>query len=192
MAAKPLPDQSYLLKMVRYDADSGRLFYNRRAATDFPNAKYPQAIANAFNTRFGDKEATGSLDTYGYVQVTIAGRLFLAHRLIWKLVTGEDPEEIDHINGIRFDNRWCNLRPVSHRQNSQNRKRNCRNKSGMSGVIKRENGKWRARINVDGRELNLGTFCTKAEAILARRSAERRFGYHPNHGRVLSHERKRA
>lgn len=63
----------------------------------------------------------GNLTRAGYIQVYIAGRKYMAHRLVWKIVTGNDPEGIiDHINGIRDDNRIENLRDVSFTGNAAN------------------------------------------------------------------------
>ena len=59
--------------------------------------------------------------SHGYLNVGIAGRRYLLHRVIWLWMTAQWPsEELDHINGLRWDNRWCNLRQVSHAQNCSN------------------------------------------------------------------------
>ena len=62
----------------------------------------------------------GSL-SHGYLNIGLAGRRYLLHRVVWLWMTGQWPTlELDHINGLRWDNRWCNLREVSHIQNCSN------------------------------------------------------------------------
>src|SRR5690349_20811660 len=71
----------------------------------------------------------------GYVIIGIDGRQYRAHRLAWFYVTGEwPPDEIDHINGNRADNRWANLRPATVAENQRNRAKSKRNTSGYKGV----------------------------------------------------------
>jgi len=101
-------------------------------------------------------------------------------------MTGEWPKvDIDHINGRRDDNRWCNLREVTRKENCRNRKRPKTNTSGCIGVSQRENsGKWRAYINNDkNKRVYIGDFTSKEEAIAARKAAEIKYGYSPTHGR---------
>lgn len=182
MAKRLLPDQALLLKLLRYEPETGELFWLERTPDIFPSQKNALRTCAAFNTRFAGKLATGSPDSYGYLQIKILGRLVLLHRLVWKMVTGYEPDEIDHINGRRSDNRFSNLRPASHAENCKNRAVESRNKSGVSGVTW-QSGKWRARMKVDGRDITLGSFAEKDDAIRARKSAEREYGFHPNHGR---------
>ena len=107
------------------------------------------------------------------------------HRLIWKLVTGRDPEtEIDHINGVRTDNRWLNLREVSIQGNGRNMQRQKRNLSGTTGVLwdaSRE--RWAAAIVVDYVTIHLGRFVELNDARNARKAAEKQYNFHKNHGR---------
>jgi hypothetical protein len=94
-------------------------------------------------------------------------------------MTGEWPPEnldIDHINGNRSDNRWCNLRLATRSQNNWNRPPQANNPFGVSGVYLRTyrsgNTKWHARVTVDRKPILLGTFDTMDEAVAARRAAE--------------------
>jgi hypothetical protein len=112
----------------------------------------------------------GSFDKDGYVQIGIGKRKFKAHRLAWLYVFGEWPSlDIDHINGVRNDNRISNLRVVSKAQNQQSRfaaQKN--NRTGYPGVSVFQKY-YRARIHVNGRELHLGLYKTPelaAEAYL--------------------------
>jgi len=116
----------------------------------------------------------------GYRKVYFDRRVYYTHRLIWKLLYGEDPEEIDHINGNRSDNRITNLRSVCHYENMRNSKQYSGNTSGVTGVSWcKDRPKWRAGIG--GKVL--GDFDRFEDAVAARKQAEKEYGYHPNHGR---------
>lgn len=183
MAAKPLPDQALLLKLLRYEPETGKLYWRERTPDMFEAAR-PEEICAAFNTRYARREAGTHIDSYGYLQCKAGPHVHLVHRIIWKMVTGESPNEIDHINGCRADNRWSNLRSTSHQENSRNKAIEGRNSSGIMGVSFRiESGTWRSRIKVNGRDIWLGSFPTKEAAARTRKAAERRYGFHPNHGR---------
>lgn len=94
-----------------------------------------------------------------------------------------DNMEIDHINHIRTDNRTENLRIVSHQQNAMNRSKTLRNTSGVVGVSWcKITGKWYAYIKKDGVMHNIGRYTSLEDAVLARASAEKRLGFHENHG----------
>ena len=118
--------------------------------------------------RNGKLVSTGWLDARGYVVLAgIKGRNVKAHRLAWALTTGSWPiGEIDHVNGIRNDNRIVNLRVVDRQTNTQNiRRAHSRNKIGLLGVSE-QSGRFKARIAVAGKHTHLGTFDT-AEAAHA-------------------------
>lgn len=106
----------------------------------------------------------GSLDTTGYIRIGVANRVHLAHRLAFLYMTGEWPEEhVDHINGVRTDNRWVNLRPASKSVNMQNRRAKSGNAAGLLGVS-RNGGRWSARIHTSSGPKHLGTYSTPEEA----------------------------
>lgn len=186
MAAKPLPDQSVLLKLLRYEPDTGKIYWKSRPiefakASGQVSALHRQSVTNS---RIAGKEAFTCVNATGYFSGAILGQACLAHRVIWKMMTGEDAAEIDHINGDRKDNRFCNLRSVTRRENTQNRSRSIRNRSGTVGVRQRsQSGKWIAQIKVRSKSIYLGEFEDINDAIDARKKAERTYGFHPNHGR---------
>jgi len=132
-----------------------------------------------YNAKIGDK--AGCINTAGYVQISIKGVLFLAHRLAWTYMTGETPVFIDHINHDRSDNRWENLRQTTHQENCKNCTFSKANTSGCTGVIWADN-RWVARIKVNYKEIVIGRFVKFSDAVKARKSAEIKYGFHENHG----------
>ena len=127
--------------------------------------------------RAGGKVKAGSIEgcttSKGYRQIRIHGKWYKAHRLIWLLETGRWPtNQIDHINGDKLDNRFCNLRDVDNFTNSRNRKNNT---SGVVGVsFDKVNQKWVSQTYIDGKARNLGRYDTKEEAHEAYTSANRK------------------
>lgn len=122
----------------------------------------------------------GRLDSKGYRQISVDGQRYAAHRLAWLYVNGEWPmHEVDHVNGIRDDNRIANLRDVARIINMRN-KRRYRNASGLPIGIQHRGDVWHSHIG--GRYI--GSFVCLGAAVAARRSAEAQLGYHANHGRA--------
>lgn len=105
--------------------------------------------------------------TLGYIQIRIDFILYFAHRLAWLYMTGEWPDHVDHINMVKTDNRWVNLRSGTGSFNLQNRRApNSNNMSGYLGVV-RSKGKYAARIMLNGRGIHIGTFADPERAHLA-------------------------
>lgn len=175
---KPLLTADFLRSCLDYDPNSGLFHWKERPRSHFKLVR----IWKTWNTRFAGKEA-GWPNGNGYLKIPI-GRKHYAHRLAWLIMTGEWPEgQIDHINGARSDNRWVNLRAVTHAENSRNQKLRSGSRTGQMGVrwaIRAK--KWEAQITRDGSTVHIGYFTNKADAIAARKSAELDFGFHPNHG----------
>lgn len=115
----------------------------------------------------------------GYPMLSAGSRQVLAHRVAHILMTGSDvPKgfEIDHINRVVNDNRWCNLRVVRRSQNNMNTKIRVDNKSGVKGVyFDKSRNNWAAEIKANGKRKHLGRFDTLQEAAKARKEAEQRF-----------------
>jgi hypothetical protein len=142
------------------------------------------ARVKGWNDRFAGKEAFSKLNS-GYLQSHILGSRYLAHRVVWLLHYGKWPTgHLDHINGIRSDNRAVNLREVSYAENSKNHRPHKTNTSGVMGVVwHKRDKKWQAGIMVSGKTIHLGQFTEKADAVSARKQAEKDYGFHENHGR---------
>lgn len=131
-------------------------------------------------------KVAGSIKTGGYRQIRIEGQRYAAHRLAWLYVHGKfPPDEIDHINGMTDDNRIDNIRAVSHTENAKNRRMYKNNKSGIMGVAWAGKAKkWWSQIRLSGKTKSLGYHKDFFEACCARKSAEKKYTFHTNHGRL--------
>ena len=110
-----------------------------------------------------------------YIQIGICGERHRAHRLAWLYIYGCFPKEIDHINGDGRDNRICNLREVTHQENSQNHVKPPRhNSSGYLGVsFFKGTNRYSAYIQADGKKKHLGYFDNSQQAHNAYLQAKR-------------------
>lgn len=134
--------------------------------------------------RVSTGKQAGSITKTGYMRTWLGPTKYKMHRVAWAIYHGEWPDQIDHINGDRADNRIDNLRNVSKRENSLNHRLRPDNKSGCPGVNWHASGKWIAQIRDAGKYVYLGSFANLEDAVSARKEAEARFGYHKNHGTV--------
>lgn len=169
---KSLPSIDYLRKRLRYEPETGKLFW-----LDY------EGMPNSWRTKWVGKEALTS-NSHGYRAGHIDYVLFLAHRVAYAIHHGEWPNgRIDHINRVRNDNRINNLRVVSQQENSRNAAMSKNNKSGITGVYwGKAVGKWVAQIKVDYHVKYLGCFDTIEEAAAARREADIKYGFTERHG----------
>jgi len=126
--------------------------------------------------RCKNKEA-GTLLHSGYVGICIGPKRWQAHRLAWALHYGEWPsDQIDHINGVKTDNRICNLREATNSQNGKNLGLSKANKSGVAGVCwSKRYQNYRAYIKVEHKQKYLGTFKNFDDAVKIRREAEYKY-----------------
>jgi HNH endonuclease len=123
-------------------------------------------IRTAPNTVIGSE--VGSTTSPGYLNVMVDGKIYYVHRLIWKLVTGQDPGDmvIDHIDGNRLNNSWHNLRLATASNNACNQHKPPENKTGFKGVSKKKRG-FVSLIRIEGKKSYLGYFPTPEEAHAA-------------------------
>lgn len=148
-----------LRELLHYDPDTGVFTW----------------IKSRSNRRTSGLETGPNLHR-GYRRVRLDGHLYMAHRLAWLYVYGRWPQQcIDHINGVKSDNRIANLRDVSHSENLQNQ-RNLRsdNSSGFPGVSPAGAGRWQAHIKASGVHFFLGHFVHAGDAHAAYLEAKAR------------------
>lgn len=173
--------QARVHELFDYDPLTGVLTWRHRAG-----------MKGSWNARHAGKPAGyNRTDPSRYRVVGVDGRLFYAHRIIWCYVRGIWPEEIDHVDHDGWNNRWVNLREVDHRENHRNKPLRADNTSGHNGVRWHQpTDKWQATITDEGRQLSLGYYATKTEAIHTRKLFEKLLGFHENHGRGAATPRK--
>lgn len=163
-------DSDYLHSLFSYDPDTGVL---------------TNKVDRHYKARIG-VEVGFSIECKGksYRQLRLDGKQYQAHRLIWLMMTGQEADTIDHIDGNGLNNRWDNLRSVSVADNLRNRRKPSTNTSGVVGVSwNNQRNKWHSQISGNnGKRKHLGYFTTIEEAAEARKQAEIDYGYHENHG----------
>ena len=181
---KELPPIYLLRKLLRYEPDTGKMFWLERTPNMFANTGKGGArgCCARWNSKNAEKLALNHLNSHGYFAGRIFGDLYLAHRVAWAMCSGQTLfEQIDHQNGIRTDNRIHNLRCVSNCENTKNAKIRLDNKSGITG-IRKQGRLWVAQIGGSKNRKHLGSFSKLEEAILAREKAKKELEYHQNHG----------
>lgn len=160
------PDQTNLNAAFHYDPITGDLTFKTTSRSGTAGA-----LATFAHSR-------------GYLSVSIAGKQYLAHRIIFMMMEGYWPEHIDHINHNKADNRWANLREVQQEVNNRNMPKQTNSATGYIGVsFMKTKNKYRAYITVDSKAKHLGVFDTAEEAAAARELASIHYGYHTNHGK---------
>lgn len=174
-------------ELLTYNPDTGNLLWKPRAEGWFQNTDRRTAKHACFqwNNRYANKPALAVSKGNGYLCGRLFGKNYLAHRVIWLLQTGDWPaHEIDHVNGNRSDNRLVNLREVTPQQNRRNTALRSDNKTGVPGLYwNAKIGKWCPQITRDGKAMHLGVFDCAYGALKARKAAEQKLNFHPNHCR---------
>jgi hypothetical protein len=156
MSLRPLklPSKDELVKRFIYNPNTGKLLH-RHSLTGKHKAR----------------QEVGYIANSGYLLTWAVDNYYLVHRIIWKMVYNEDPIEIDHKDRNRTNNKLNNLRSVLEGTNQQNREK--RNK--YTGIRRKPSGKYMARIQIDNKQIHLGTFNSLPSAIKARQQAEERY-----------------
>lgn len=151
--------QERLKFLLTYDPESGEL---RR------NVKVNR------NTVVGS--LVGSMSSTGYVQLMVDGRKYTRGRIAFFYMHGRWPVEVDHINTVRHDDRWCNIREASRGENGRNRKTPSHNKSGVHGVSWcKRNSKWLAQVKSGNKLMWQKYFDNLTDADIEVRIARKRF-----------------
>lgn len=155
--SEPILTQSRLRELFDYDPDTG--VFTRR-------------VGRGGVALVGRK--VGNYAGGGYLKVSINKRNEYLHRLAWLYMYGKYPNGvIDHINGVKDDNRLTNLRDVTRSENQHNMSTRINCWTGCLGVSwVAKSCKWKVRITVRHKEIHLGLFATLAEAIAARQAAK--------------------
>ena len=144
--SKPLPSRARLHELFEY-RDDGVLI--RKVATNW--RLKAGSVAGSFNR------------TSGYYRVYVDGVAYQVHRVVWAMHNdGPVPEQLDHKDLDKTNNRIGNLRPATDAQNRVNRPG--RSRTGFKGVGLNRDGWFQARINEGGRLKSLGNFRSADEA----------------------------
>jgi len=179
---KFLPSHSYIKDRFDYDDKTGNLIHKKLL-----NSKHVK-LYHRFNKMYSGKIAGKSQKGRFLIGLQFNGKYctFLRSRTVWCWHNGRWPDPnllIDHINGNPSDDRIENLKEVTRIENARNMKRFASNKSGHQGVYQIKKEKWQAYITVNQKQIHLGFFKKKEDAIVARKEAETKYGFHENHGR---------
>lgn len=174
MKINELPSTEYLLLRFEFDKDTGTLTWKKYSGWTL-NKRQAGKRAGCVTTCDGKK----------YIKIYLDGKFYYAHRIIFKMFNGYDPERIDHIDGDGLNNNLSNIRDVSHLENYKNVKLRSDNTSGTVGVTwSKQRKRWCAQIRVNNVQIPLGRFVNLEDAIKARQNAEEKYNFHPNHGTV--------
>jgi hypothetical protein len=139
------------------------------------NILYEPNTGKFYKTETNQEIKFKSKDKYCFI--TVLGKQYLCHRLVWLYVYGSFPnKQIDHINGLRGDNRLSNLRLVGNLENLQNIiKPNSNSKTKLRGVSLNRHGKYIAQITIFYKCKHLGCFDTPEEAYKVYMEAKRKY-----------------
>lgn len=151
---KPLPPRETVLEHLRYDPESGLLWW----AKPWGGRQMDRPVGTRLYSVNGEPNG---------IHLTLLNKVYRAHRLIWLMQTGRDPEDltIDHRNRDPFDNRWTNLRLADYSLQIRNQRKKAGCTSRHKGVsYYKRTGKWHAVACPNGKVKHLGCFDTEAEA----------------------------
>ena len=160
-----LPTPDTLRKLLRYEPETGKLFWRERDREFFKSDRH----CKSWNTKFSGEEAFATQNFSGYLVGSINCKKFCAHRIIWAIQTGEWPVGcIDHIDKNKLNNKIENIREATHSQNNSNKFSAKNSSSKYIGVSwRKRNKKWRASISSNYKRKFLGLFNCEIEAAKA-------------------------
>lgn len=163
-----------LIKQLRYDSETGQLFWTRKRANNIDLTK-----------------PAGSVNGKGYVNIGItvdSGKKwsFKAHTLVWRVVTGTWPDkQLDHVNRNRVDNRIENLRLVTDQENKMNKGVQINNALGLQNIVMHGNS-YRVQVMLYGKFITSKTFRTLEQAIAHRDAIRLQYGFSPATDRLVA------
>lgn len=168
MAARHSISVETLRQLLRVDTETGRLYWLPRGVDLFTDGRKTAAHACArWNTVFAGREAFTSKHSTGCHHGTIFNRHYKRHRVVFALAHGYWPEQVDHRDGDRTNDRLSNLREATRAQNQQNKRGHGRTSQFKGVYFSRRDDRWRAAITSNGRMMRLGSFTTEADAAKA-------------------------
>jgi hypothetical protein len=173
---RELPSADLLRKLLRYEPDTGKLFWRERTPDMFPQSpRSAEHNCAVWNGRYAETEAFTAVKSRGYLHGNVLRKTCLAHRVAWAIHNGEWPKlHIDHIDGNQRNNRASNLRQATSSENGRNSRSAKGSVSKFLGVgFKKANGKWTAQVQVGGRRVHVGYFATEDDAARAYDAAAR-------------------
>lgn len=184
MLARDIHSPELLRQLLDYNPETGRLTWRPRDISWFAHCKQPETRWLSWRSRHEGRFADEHITQGGYRACSLLHVRTQAHRIAWAIVHGEWPEMfIDHIDQNRKYNALSNLRVVDQLVNAKNQRRSVRNTSGHTGVYWcKATGLWKAQIASHRKMRSLGRYARIEDAVAARKAAEQRLGFHPNHG----------
>lgn len=178
--------QEILKELIHYNPETGIFTWKERDLKWFKSEK----SCGIWNMKFSGKVAgnihgNNKANNKVYWRISVLSKRYQSHNLAFLYMTGRYVDgEVDHEDGDSLNNKWNNLREVTHLENGKNIKLNVNNKTGCAGTYFHTRiGKWKAQISHNTKRLHLGYFDKLEDAIIARKQAEKQYGYHENHGK---------
>ena len=157
--------QQQLKKILHYNPDTGVFTWLKSSG-----GKMKGSIA-------------GTLEQRGYASIGINKKVYSSHRLAFLYMTGNIPIEVNHKNRVRHDNKWNNLEACDRSDNMKNKTKYKNSKNKHCGVYRRKNcNRFEAQIRVKGKLISLGYFREESDAVVARKHAEKLYGFSGGHG----------
>ncbi len=177
--------QEYLKECFDYNEITGEI-------TKKPRPRHHFKTQRGYLISISKINISGSaISDTGYITVSIDNKTFYAHRIIWKMQTGEDPSFIDHIDHNRANNAWSNLRNIQREDHSKNLGRRTNNKSGITGVyFSKAAKKWVAQCRVNYHTTYLGCYLDIHDASQAVLEFRIKNNFHENHGQEVRNYRE--
>lgn len=176
--AEDLVTPAEVQELLEYSPETGLFLWKPRPLRfcTAGSGRYTRERNKAvFDSNYAGTPALNALNASGYKRGNLFGRGLLAHRAAFACVLGRWPVgQVDHINGVRDDNRWANLREATNQQNQWNSSSAKGSSSRYVGVSwSQKSSKWQAYICPEGKKVALGYFDCELEAAAARDKAAR-------------------
>jgi len=162
--------QEYLKECLTYNPNTGIFTWNIRPLSHFKTKR----SWNIWNSRYSNTKSGSVSKKLGYLFIGINSKSYYAHRLAFLFQEGYLPEnQVDHMDRVRSNNKWDNLREVSVSCNMQNCMLAKNNTSGITGVHwDKKLNKWESRIFINSKSKRLGLFDNFEDAVRARYNEE--------------------